>query len=45
MLSVFMPAPQKSSKVNQPSKGRIHYVEASSVVTPASTLGSYKDFL
>lgn len=43
MLSIFMPAPQKSNKVNQPSNGRIHFVEVSSVVTPASTLGSYKE--
>lgn len=43
--SAFMPAPQKSNKVNQTSNGRTHSLEVSSVVTPASTLGSNKDFL
>lgn len=44
--SVSMCAPpQWSNKINQPSNGRLCLVEVSSVVTPASTLGSYRNFL
>lgn len=43
--SVSMRAPQWSNKINQPSYGRLCLVEVSSVVTPASTLGSYRNFL